>query len=128
MLYGTISWIKIETVRIIQNTLEIENKAFEDKIKCNFSPKLGHKEKDCYSKYPNKRVAKTNAVITKSNTVKPSKNCPACDSTHNFKNKQGQTVFSTRMNQCIKFLNMSAEDRALLLDSHRFCFMYRLHW
>ena len=30
-------------------------------------------------------------------------------------------MFSTRMNQCIKFLNMSAEDRALLLDKVTGC-------
>ena len=78
---------EIGTARISQNALMIEGKSSEDKIKCNFCGKLGNKERDCYSKQPNKHVAITNAVVTKSNTTKPSKNCPACDSTHNFKNK-----------------------------------------
>ena len=63
---------EIETARMLQNTLQIENKALGNKIKFNFCQKLGHKENYSYPKYPNKQVAKTYAVVTKSITVKPS--------------------------------------------------------
>ena len=107
---------EIETARILRSTLQIESKTSDEKIKCNHCQKPGHKEKDCYIKYPSKKVAKTNSVVAKPNTVKPSSNCPACNSVHSYKNKQGLTLFTTRMNKCNSFLNMSAEERASLLD------------
>ena len=39
---------EIETARILYNILETESKSSDNKIKCNFCQKLGHKEKDCY--------------------------------------------------------------------------------
>ena len=100
---------EIAVARILRNTLDtssiVDEKA--DKMKCSYCSKPGHKEKDCFAKNPSKRVSRANAVTSTPSSSKPTKSCPACKSVHSFKNKSGQTVYTTRMNKCIEFINMS---------------------
>lgn len=106
---------EIAAARIFRSTLETSSNT-DEKIRCSHCSKVGHKEKDCFIKYPSKKIARTNAISAGPSGTQPLKNCPACNSVHSFKNKVGQTVYTTRMSKCIAFMNMSSDGRAALLD------------
>ena len=97
--------------------IKIEGKSSKDKIKCNFCKKLGHKEKDCFTKITTNMQARQIQQLRSLTLL----NLPRTVLLMIRLTILRISIISTRINQCIKILNISAADQAVLLDKVTGC-------
>jgi hypothetical protein len=84
-----------------------------------------HRAAECTasgSQKPAKRSHKTKRVANANMLIKP-KDCPACKDQHplHSKDKDGQTLYRTRLSVCLAFINMSVAARAALVEDVKGC-------
>ena len=89
--------------------------------KCFKCGEDGHMAFQCKKKSSQSDRSSSGKSVNVVDMSVPHKPCPACHKQHEFKNKEGKTLYKSRLSSCSTWSGLSVGDRAALIQSANGC-------